>query len=248
MKKKTGIIIQIICAAVFICCAVYLGGYFYESRHTQNEIEKLRETVEDSGKTEEEYASNGMLSCYFDLYNQNSDLTGWIKTDDAKIDYPVMLAADNDEYMHKGFTKQYQYSGLPFADCQCDPDKPSDNVIIYAHNMKDGSMFAHLLKYESEDFYRAHPQISFDTLYKRGTYEIIYAFRSKVGADNEFRYYDYINFGSEEEFDDFIAAAKKLSLYDTGKSAEYGDKLLTLSTCSYNSRNERFVVIAKRIK
>lgn len=248
MKKRTGIIIQIICLAVVIFCGVYLGKYFYANKKAQNDINELRETVENSeNKLAEERAPNGMLALYFDLYSQNNDLTGWLKIPDTKIDYPVMLAENNEEYLHKNFEKKYQSSGLPFMDYQSNPDKQSDNIIIYAHNMKDGSMFASLLKYDSEDFYKAHPVILFDTLYKRGEYEIMYAFRSKVGAKNEFRYYDFIDFGSEEEFDGFIESANKLSYYNTGKSAQYGDKLLTLSTCSYNSKDERFVVIAKRI-
>ncbi len=249
MKKRTGIIIQIICLAVVVFCGVYLGKYFYENKKAQNDINELREAVENSAdKSEEEREPNGMLMSYFDLYSQNNEFTGWLKIPDTKIDYPVMLADNNEEYLHKNFEKKYQSSGLPFMDYQCNPDKPSDNIIIYAHNMKDGSMFASLLKYDSEDFYKAHSTISFDTLYKRGTYEIMYAFRSKVGAKNEFRYYDFINFGSEEEFDGFIESANKLSYYNTGKTAEYGDKLLTLSTCSYNSKDERFVIIAKKIK
>lgn len=254
MNKKIGTILQIICLVVFLGCGAYLGKYFYDSHKAQSELHELQKLVEDNTPEEEApeteiRAENGMLMSYYDLYNQNNDMIGWLKIPNTKINYPVMHTDNsNDEYLHKNFEKEYQYCGLPFMDYQCDADKPSDNVIIYAHNMKDGSMFASLLKYEDEDFYNQHPIIYFDTLYERGQYEILFVFRTKTGILDEFRYYDFINAGNAEEFSSFIEQAKSIAIYDTQKTAEYGDKLLTLSTCSYNTSNERFVVIAKRIK
>jgi sortase B len=250
MKKKTGTIIQIGCLVVLLGCGAYLGKYYYESHKAQSEISQLQQVVEENTSeetVEEPRAENGMLMSYYDLYNQNNDMVGWLKIDDTKINYPVMQS-DNEEYLHKNFEKEYQYCGLPFMDYQCDANKPSDNVIIYAHNMKDGSMFAALSKYDDESFYNAHQIIYFDTLYERAQYEVLFAFRSKIGSNDEFKYYEFTDAGSVEEFDKFIEKAKSMAIYDTKKSAEYGDKLLTLSTCSYNTSNERFVVIAKKIK
>lgn len=252
MKKRTGTIIQIICTAVFLCCGAYLGKYYYDSYSANKELSDLQQIVENAEENsgdDEARAENGMLSGYYELYKQNSDIVGWIKIADTKIDYPVMQNTDNNEfYLHKSFEKEYQYCGLPFADYQCDVNKPSDNVIIYAHNMKDGSMFAALLKYEDYDFLLEHPIIEFDTLYERGEYEILYAFRTKQENKHELKYHEFIDAGNQEDFYEFIETVKKLSVYNNDKQADYGDKLLTLSTCSYNSSNERFVVVAKKLK
>lgn len=255
MNKKTGTVIQIICLMIFIVCGIYLGKYFYNSYTAQNELSELQEIVEANTPEKvaepqaELRAENGMLMSYYDLYAKNSDMAGWIKIPDTKINYPVMhTEGSNEEYLHKNFEKQYQYCGLPFMDYQCEGDKPSDNIIVYAHNMKDGSMFAGLSKYENRDFYDNHSEIYFDTLYERGKYEVMYVFRTKIGSEKEFKYYEFINAGSVEEFDEFIKTAQSLSIFGNQKSAEYGDKLLTLSTCSYNTSNERLVVIAKKIK
>lgn len=249
MKKKTGTVIQITALAVFLCCAFCLGVYYYNGYESNKEFVELRKTVEDAADGEER-AENGMLLCYYELYQQNNDMAGWIKIADTKIDYPVVKSADNNEfYLHKNFEKEYQYCGIPFMDHQCDAEKPSDNVIIYAHNMKDGSMFATLLDYENEEFLRAHKTIEFDSLYERGKYEVIYAFCTKPGKQNYLAYCEFIDAGNQEDFYEFIDEIKKLAFYkDEENAPEYGDKLLTLSTCSYNTANERFVVIAKKVK
>lgn len=249
MNKKKGRIIQIICIGVFLACAVYLGKYFYDSHSANEDLAELQQTVEEAEAQsgEEARTENGMLLGYSELHSQNSDLAGWIKIEGTRINYPVMQTRDGNEfYLKRGFEKDYQSCGLPFADYQCDVNKPSDNVIIYAHNMRDGSMFAALLDYADSEFFNLHKIIEFDTLYERGKYEVLYAFRTKVGGKNEVRYHEFIDAGNQESFDEFAEQISKLS--NGQGSISYGDKLLTLSTCSYNMSNERFVIIAKKIK
>ena len=114
--------------------------------------------------------------------------------------------------------------------------------------MKDGSMFGELDLYLKESFYQAHPAISFDTLYEERTYDIIAVFRSQVyRADDEvFKYYQFYQADTPEEFEDFYGSIKEMSLYDTGVEAEFGDTFLTLSTCAYHVQGGRLVVVAKR--
>lgn len=249
MKKRTGTVIQIICLSVFLLCGAYLGKYYYDRRTENKEFEELRQAVETADRgEEEEREGNGMFTAYHELYMKNNDLVGWIRIDGTKVDYPVMQSKDNEFYLNKNFEKERKSCGIPFADYQCDVDKPSDNVIIYAHNMKDGSMFASLLKYENKDFFESHKTIEFDTLYERGRYEVLYAFRTKTGKKDELKYCEFIDAGYQEEFYDFIAEAEERAINKNEIGAEYGDKLLTLSTCSYSASNERFVIIAKKIK
>lgn len=113
--------------------------------------------------------------------------------------------------------------------------------------MNNGTMFADLFKYESKDFYREHKIIRFDTLSGFGEYEIVAVFKTVAYSEQGFKYYHFTRAESAEDFDDYIAQCKALSLYDTGVTAEYGDRLITLSTCEYSRKNGRMVVVAKRI-
>ena len=116
-------------------------------------------------------------------------------------------------------------------------------------DMSNGSMFAHLEKFKSKDFWSEHRMITFNTLTDKQEYEIVAVFRTVVYTDSPeaFKFYRFIDAESANEFDDFIAKCKELSFYDTGVTAEYGDKLITLSTCEYSRNNSRLVVVAKRI-
>ena len=109
-------------------------------------------------------------------------------------------------------------------------------------------MFADLCKYESEDFYQEHKTIRFDTLDSFGEYEVIAAFKTVAYSEEGFKYYHFVNAESAEAFDEYIAQCKALALYDTGVTAEYGDQLITLSTCEYSRTNGRMVVVAKKIE
>ena len=183
------------------------------------------------------------------LYLENSDMVGWIQIEGTGIDYPVMRTpADPNYYLKHDFEKHYKDYGCPFMQADCDAQAPSDNLIIYGHNMKDGSMFADLAKYRSKDFWQAHKTVWFDTALGSSAYEIFAVIHTTVQADaaDAFPFYRFVDAASPEEFADYVSACKARALYDTGISAEYGDKLLTLSTCDNITDNGRWLVIAKQ--
>ena len=185
------------------------------------------------------------------LYLENSDMVGWIQIEGTRIDYPVMQTpADPNYYLKHDFEKNYTDYGCPFMQADCDALAPSDNLIIYGHNMKNGSMFADLAKYGSKDFWQAHKTVWFDTELGSSAYEIFAVIHTTVQAESAdaFPFYRFVNAASPEEFADYVSACKARVLYDTGISAEYGDKLLTLSTCDNITDNGRLLVIAKQTK
>ena len=184
---------------------------------------------------------------YAAVYEQNSDFVGWITIDGTNINYPVMQTVNSPNYyLKRSFEKQYSNYGVPYVQENCVLGV-SDNAVVYGHNMNNGSMFADLCKYEREDFYREHPVVRFDTLYGLGEYEIVAAFKTVAYSERGFKYYHFVDAAGEDDFNAFISQCKALALYDTGVSAEYGDKLLTLSTCEYSRTNGRMVVVAKLI-
>ena len=183
------------------------------------------------------------------LYLENSDMVGWIQIEGTSIDYPVMQTpTDPNYYLKHDFEKHYTDYGCPFMQADCDALCPSDNLIIYGHNMKDGSMFADLAKYRSKDFWQTHKTVWFDTELGSSAYEIFAVIHMTVQADaaDAFPFYRFLDAASPEEFADYVSACQMRALYDTGISAQYGDKLLTLSTCDNITDDGRLLVIAKQ--
>lgn len=192
---------------------------------------------------------NGILPEYADLYEKNDDIVGWIRIPDTRINYPVMQTKEDMEYyLHRDFNGNEDVNGLPFLDARCDVEEPSTNLLIYGHSMNSGAMFAGLADYKDYEFYQKHKTIFFDTMQERGAYEVVAVFQSRVAYVDEvaFRYYNFIQADTQAEFESFISAVEQLSYYDTGVKAEYGDELLTLSTCDREITDGRLVVLAKK--
>ena len=252
---KNRIYIALICAFSILLAVSsgFLIKHYIDSEKQSELYDNLIETIEktDTEKDTMTYSQDkSFLSDYQALYLQNNDMVGWIKIEDTKINYPVMQSKDNPNfYLKHGFDKAYTDYGCPYIQENCDVDIPSDNLIIYGHNMKDGSMFSGLMKYTDKSFWESHKTISFDTLTEKCDYEIIAAFKTVVYTDSpeSFKYYQFINADTGDEFNAYITKCKELALYDTGVTAEYGDKLITLSTCEYSRNNGRMVVVAKKI-
>ena len=194
------------------------------------------------------YAENGHLIQYDALWKQNNDLAGWLYIEGTKLDYPVMYTPEDPEYyLHRGFYRDYAASGCLFIGPGSTPE--GSHAVVYGHHMKNGTMFGSLDQYQKESYYRDHPVIHFDTLTEEGSYEVLGVFYSRVYTDADegvFRYYKYTDLAGEDAFNDYVRQVKAASLYDTGVEAVYGDRLLTLSTCSYHTENGRFVVVARQ--
>lgn len=262
LKKKEQKRKMLIAACLFMCIISfgYLGAYYQVSAKSAREFEELsalREAGAQSSNTKEvkihytddTVAIPDILPEYSLIHQKNQRLIGWVKIDDTIIDYPVMQTVNNEYYLDHNFNQEEDRNGCIFMDYQCDVIKGCDNIILYGHHMKSGKMFGTLNKYSKESYYEEHPTIQFDTIYEKGTYQVMYVFRSKVYSEEEvtFKYYQFINAASEKEFYSAMNEMAALSLYDTGVTASYGDKLLTLSTCDYQEKAGRFVVVAKKI-
>ena len=200
--------------------------------------------------TQQEIASRSSVQpSNRNLYLENADMIGWIQIEGTRIDYPVMQTpADPNYYLKHDFEKHYTDYGCPFMQADCDVLCSSDNLIIYGHNMKDGSMFADLAKYGSKDFWQAHKTVWFDTELGSSAYEIFAVIHTTVQADaaDAFPFHLFVDAAAPEDFADYVSACKARALYDTGIFADYGDKLLALSTCDNLTDDGRRLVIAKQ--
>ena len=210
------------------------------------------DTVEDSTARESVPTDEAKILPHLaEMYAQNPDLAGWIKIEDSVVDYPVMYTPENGEkYIYADFKGKFNVAGLPFIEDDCCMDPESDNLIIYGHNMRNGSMFASLIKYQKETYWKEHPTILFSTLHEEREYEIVSAFYDKVYYQHEtcFKFYQFIDARDESHFNEAMDYYYEHALYDTGVTAEYGDRLITLVTCAYHIENGRFVVVAREKK
>lgn len=244
--------------AVLVLCILGSIGYliFYYTLYEKNDIEyeELAEIVkEDTGGTveinyDEAKDKPPVLKKYEELYKKNRKLIGWLKIENCGIDYPVMQTSNNEYYLDHNYNQDYDKNGSLFMDKDCTPAFPNDNMIIYGHHMKSGKMFGNLNYYAKESFFEKNKEFTFDTIYETGRYEVMYVFRSKIYSEEEivFKYYQFIDVSSKDEFESNMEEMEKLSLYDTGVRATYGDKLITLSTCDSSETDGRFVVVARK--
>lgn len=260
MKKYMNIIC-IIAAVCLLGAAAFCGYHIYDHYTQESEqeeaFEEIAEIVEQAQEQENPEETlpddapvgegDDVLAHYKELYLQNEHLVGWLSIAGTTINYPVMQTKDNPNYYLKhSFSKEYSDLGTPYVQENCDLDS-SDNLVIYGHHIKGGKMFGALEDYKSKSFYEEHKTIQFDTLTQQGEYEIIAVFKTVAYSSEGFRYYDFVDAENEEAFNAYIEKCKELALYDTGVTAEYGDRLITLSTCEYSAQNGRLVVVAKKV-
>lgn len=259
-KKRIEIrqIIMIICVFVALGSFAYLGFYNYQATHSTEQVDNLSKVKEDNDFVKVKKASvtldnletPDILEEYASVFQLNQKLVGWIKIDGTKIDYPVLQTSNNDYYLDHNFDQEEDRNGSIFLDKDCSVFPRSQNLILYGHNMKSGKMFGSLKSYKDENFFKKHHFIQFDSIYEKGTYEVMYVFSEVVHEETEvtFKYYQFINANSANEYDSYMNEMAAMSLYDTGVTSVYGDALITLSTCDYSAGAERFAIVAKRVE
>ena len=245
-------IAMIFFAVLFLVSAGMLLKRYLEDRRTENEFASLAALVETQPAAEGSGAApqqtQDPAEKFAALRQRNEDFIGWISIEGTNLDLPVMYRPDSkDFYLRHGFDGEYSNYGVPYLDedCTLTAENRSQNLVIYGHNMKTGTIFGCLTDYKKADTYRKHPVIEFDTLYGDGSYEVFAAFAIDVVEEPDFAYYDAIDL-DESAFNAFVAEVKRRSDVDSGITPVYGEDLITLSTCEYSTANGRYVVCARR--
>ena len=266
MKKKLHFVTLAVFVAIFLVSGFALIRYFTQinrSEKTYQELADIKQQalVEAQTGAEEnaqlpleevatpEGETVAILPEYAPIYERNSDTVGWIRIDGTNIDYPVVQRKDTENYyLHRDFYGNSSNQGTIYVREQCDVNTPSDNVVIYGHRTNAGTMFGALQNYKKQNFWKQHQYIQFDTLTEHHKYQIVAVFTIQSTRDSNFPYHLFVDAQEAGEFENFVSTAKSLSLYDTGVSAAYGDKLITLSTCEGSTKTGRLVVVAKRVE
>lgn len=238
---------------VCIIAVVVIAVVVFMLTRPDSDVEPSEPSTTQTDPTEEDTVPGEtqpleMLPNMAELYAQNPDIAGYIRIDGTKLDYAVMYTPDDEQkYNHMAFDGTYSYAGTPFISQDCAIDPESDNLVIYGHNMRNGTGFKTVIRYADEDFYKEHPTIFYSTLYEEREYEIVAAFYDRVYYNYEevFKYYKFIDYENEIQFNEAVEYWKTNSEYDTGVEPQYGDRFLTLVTCSYHEKYGRFVVVAR---
>lgn len=211
--------------------------------------ESLPEQTDPTEPTIPPNIDDTVLFEYQPLYEINRDMVGWIQIEGTAIDYPVVQSAQDKAnfYLRRNFYKENATCGTIYVREACDVNRPSDNVTVYGHNMRNGTMFADLHKFEKKSFWEDHRYVNFDTLNEYRTYEIFAVFKTTADLTEGFTYHIYDTFATEKAFNEYVSTCKNIDLYDTGIRPNYGEKLLTLSTCDKSIPDGRLVVVCRLV-
>ena len=255
MKKKTlYTILILVFAGIFILGAVqvYLQLREYgEGESSYTEMEQyvwVDESPEDTGDERQDGNQSGegepdisWPAVDFNALSEiNPDIVAWIYIEGTEINYPVVQGADNQYYLKHLFNGKWNSSGCIFLDSRNTPDFSDRHSIIYGHHMKNGTMFSGLTEYKKQEFYDAHPTVLLLTPEKNIRIEIFAGYVAGV-SDKAWE----IALGSDEEFGDWLEAAEERSCFESEIAPAVTNRVITLSTCSYEFDNARFVLVGR---
>lgn len=265
----------IACVALSLICILFYGISVFRERSAAKKLEEVQQqknisqaldwyadrirreagesqtNIQQAGQIEPETETEQPLEIlpeYTSMHNQYPELAGWIYIDDTQVDLPVMQTVDNAYYLDKNIDGTEDVNGTLFMDCRNDFTKPGTNLIIYGHNMKSGAMFGGLKQYLNEDYLSAHDRIQFDTIYEKQMYRIVAVCLSDVGGEGAYRYYNFIEANTDEEFAMFLENVRNCAVYDRTQDVMKSDSLLTLSTCNNYVEDGRLFILAKKIQ
>lgn len=260
---KLVIIIEVILVVLFFGMAGFLlynaFGDVEQYREGVEEYNYLREgytfdktvydniAVDNSASVEEDIDLQPKQTDISDTYGVdfaalsdiNSDIVGWIHIPDTLCDYPIVQTYDNSTYLKQTFSGEKNSAGAIFMEAACHSDFSSDNTIIYGHNMKNGTMFRPLRSYTEYTFFEEHPYVYLFTPTMNMRCRVVSVF-----SDNPNSFVYQVGFESAQAYTDFINKVKEKSIYDCGGIDETC-KVITLSTCSGNHGEKRFIVICQ---
>ncbi|MEG1614250.1 MAG: class B sortase [Oscillospiraceae bacterium] len=256
--RKVVVIVSVI---VLLGCGIYFLAYFVDQQKNKNDAEELSKMMISSQNDEwstirEKYPKinfpSGMQPQFADLYAINQDLVGWIKIKGLDINLPVVKGQDNEYYLKHNFNKEKSKYGSIFLSKDNNVETLDLNTVLFGHRMhSDTEMFTNLKEYATPEGFKKAPVIEFNTIYGNYSWKVYAVFITNGTASgdngNVFRY-TFPNLATLENYGQFLAEVTQRKLYDTGIEILPTDKLLTLSTCTYEFDGARLVVLARQVR
>lgn len=236
MRKKVVPIILLI--AVFLFSVFQVLSYI----NSDDKSERLTKSLIDDSIVESDdntYTTIPFVLNFDELQKKNKDIIAWIYCENTPINYPVLRCEDNSYYLNHLPDGQYNKNGSLFVDYRCSSNFSDFNTIIYGHNMKTEKMFGSLTNYKKQSYYDEHPIIYLLTPQQNYQIKLVSGFITSSDS-NVYSFSE--TFKERKEFIDY---AQLNSVFTSGVKITETDNLITLSTCSYENSNARFVVIGK---
>lgn len=238
MRKKLRGAAIVLCLVLILFSGVQLYRYWQESLQSEAVYTQLSQAVQlpQSDLAEEENVSWPEVD-FPALWETSPQIVGWLTCEGTQIHYPVVQGEDNDYYLTHLPDGSYNPGGSLFLDCRSAADFSDAHSVIYGHYMKNGTMFGELTGYKEQAFYDAHPQMLLVTPQGRFTVELFSGYVVSV-EENAW----VLGFSTPEEWEQWLDETKKRSVFRSEVHPSVQDRVLTLSTCSYEFENARFVV------
>lgn len=249
-KRRSGGVLRtlvlLLCIGVFCFSAYELAKIFLEYHQGSQEYGKLEQYVtepdSDKGGGSVEFSVD-----YDSLRAINDDIVGWIRIPGTTISYPIVQTDNNDYYLSYTFEGNTNIAGSIFMDYRNAADFSDRNTIIYGHHIKNGKMFADLRHYEDESFFQEHPIVYLNTPEEGNVeYEIFSFYLTGNYRDTYGETYSY-QFANDTAYQEYLNMITSQSKYDTGVEVSSSDKIITLSTCTNRTDDERYIIHAKKI-
>ena len=191
------------------------------------------------------------LKKFESLLAVNQDIKGWITIPNTLVDYPVLQPSQSDPeyYLYRNYERKSTSYGSIFMDSICKLGINSKNIILHGHHMNDGRMFAGILKYSDLTFYNNNPVFTFDGIYEEAKWKVISVFKTNtLPEQGEPFQYLIADFANDSNFLNYVHQVKSRSLIYTPVDVNEDDYLVTLSTCSYEFKDFRTVVVARKVR
>ena len=236
VRKVADTMIIVCLLAIMLISGIRLCQLYAEYRSNRNAYEMIADECHDK---EDEH-----LNVDFEkLRRINQDIVGWIRCRELHIDYPIVQAEDNDRYLDRMFDGSYGACGTLFADAATENPFRQFNTIVYGHHMRDGSMFGSLKKLKDPEYCREHPAMELAT--PEGNYELqILAFLNQPSDSEVFT----SNVSDYDEKTEYLEWIRRKAEYTTDAEATVYDRLAVLSTCAYEYKNAKYIVVCRMIQ
>ena len=233
-KKYEKAILNLILYIILLSILIYSGIKIFKWYKDKTNNNKIAEQIKSTVIVEEENGDEYTVD-FNKLKEQNNETIAWLKVNNTNVEYPVVKGANNSFYLNHSFDKSNNSAGWIFADYRNKFDNTDKNIVIYGHNMRDGSMFGSMLNILNAKWYENEENTNI-TLYTENE-KCMYKVFSVYKIENE-DYYIKTEFknDNDNEFEDFIKTLKKRSIKDFNVDVSKDDNILTLSTCANNNK------------